>query len=346
MIFGLTVEEAVTLILIVIGVFAVVKVLNVVIFSALKKAAAKTKTQADDIFIRNTQFPITLLAIVIGLHVGFSFLPSFSAYYHLVDLLFKVVYVLIGAKLTIESFNLIISFALMRVVQRPEVDKQILPVIRNVFRAFVYFAAISIILSIFGYDVTALLAGLGIAGLAVALALQNTLSSFFAGFYLLADKPIRVGDYVRLESGEEGFIESIGWRTTRIRTLSNYLVVIPNTKLSEMIIYNYSLPRKETSLIFSIGVDYNSDVDKVEKILKEEVEKLRKTDEGIVKDFKPIVRFSDFGEYSLNFTVIFRIKDFTDRWRIESKFKKNLLKRFKKEKINIPFPTTTVYLKK
>ncbi len=341
-------SEVLIAVLTLVIVFAVVKLINYLFVGVLHRLAAKTKTKADDRFIARTQKPITLLAIFIGLHLGAKNITAFSPYYHLIDLGFSVLYVIIAARLIFESFDLILTISLQKVGRGTvtDMDKQILPILRNITKAFIWFVAFAVILSLFGYDVTALLAGLGVAGLAIALALQNTLSGFFAGFYLLADKPIRVGDYVKLASGEEGYIESIGWRSTRIRALKNYLIVVPNTKLAETIIYNYDLPQKPVSLIMKIGVDYNSDIDKVEKILRKVAVKIQKESEGTVKDYEPIVRFDNFSDYSLDFTVILRLKDYTQQWMVGSEFKKNVFKELKKNKIKIPFPTTTVYLEK
>ena len=121
-----------------------------------------------------------------------------------------------------------------------------------------------------GVSITPILTALGVGGLAVALALQDTLSNFFAGFYIMMAGQIRVGDYVKLDSGEEGYIVDISWRSLTIRTLPNNIVVVPNSKVAQANVTNYSLPEKRMSLLIKVGVSYDSEPDQIERILVEE----------------------------------------------------------------------------
>ena len=127
-----------------------------------------------------------------------------------------------------------------------------------------------VLLSGLGISVTPLLTALGVGGLAVALALQDTLSNFFAGIHLLMERPIRVGDFIRLESGQEGYVEDIGWRTTRIRMLPNNMVIVPNGKLAQSILTNYYLPEPRMAVLIPISVSYHADPDHIERVLVEE----------------------------------------------------------------------------
>ena len=121
-----------------------------------------------------------------------------------------------------------------------------------------------------GVSITPILTALGVGGLAVALALQDTLSNFFAGFYIMMAGQIRVGDYVKLDSGEEGYVVDISWRSLTIRTLPNNIVVVPNSKVAQANVTNYSLPEKRMSLLIKVGVSYDSEPDQIERILVEE----------------------------------------------------------------------------
>src|SRR5262249_27667427 len=123
------------------------------------------------------------------------------------------------------------------------------------------------LLHVFGFDITAVWGALGVGGLAVALALQDTLTNFFAGFYVSIAGQVRIGDFIRLESGQEGYVADIAWRSTMLRTLSNNLVVIPNNKLAQSIVTNYHLPEKSILLAMKIGVAYDSDPSQVEQVL-------------------------------------------------------------------------------
>jgi small-conductance mechanosensitive channel len=185
-----------------------------------------------------------------------------------------------------------------------------------------------------------------VGGLAVALALQDTLSNLFAGLHLLMDKPIRVGDYVRLETGQEGHVVDIGWRTTRIRMPTNNLVVVPNNKLTQSILTNYSLPAPQMALSIPIGVSYETNPDQVERVLTEEALKAAGHLPGLLAEPAPIVRLiPGFGDSSLNFTLTVQVKDFEDQAPVQHELRKRILKRFHEEKIEIPFPQRMVHLR-
>src|SRR3989338_7568254 len=203
-----------------------------------------------------------------------------------------------------------------------------------------------IILSVLEISITPFITALGVGGLAVALALQDTLANLFAGIHILIEKTIRVGDFIRLETGQEGYVEDITWRTTRVKMLPNNIVVIPNSKLAQSIVTNYYLPEKRMSLSIPIGVSYSSDPEKVEKILVEEAKKAVGEIPGLIKDPEPFVRFiPGFGESSLDFTLICQVREFVDQYLVQHELRKRIFKRFKKEGIEIPFPQRTVHLK-
>ncbi|MFN3870167.1 MAG: mechanosensitive ion channel family protein, partial [Aquificaceae bacterium] len=195
-----------------------------------------------------------------------------------------------------------------------------------------------------GIAITPILTALGVGGLAVALALRDTLENLFAGFHILASRQIKVGDYVRLSSGEEGFVEDITWRNTLIRQPSNNIIIVPNSNLSTSIVTNFHMPQPELSVIIPVGVSYDSDLEKVERITLEVAKQVQREVEGAVPDFEPLVRFFQFGDFSINFNVVLRAKDFPSQHLLRSEFIKRLKKRYEEEGIKIPFPTREVYL--
>ncbi|MBU2568358.1 MAG: mechanosensitive ion channel family protein, partial [Elusimicrobia bacterium] len=136
----------------------------------------------------------------------------------------------------------------------------------NVVNIIVFIIGFLILMNLLGISITPIITALGIGGLAVALALQDTLSNLFAGIHTIMSKQVKVGDYVQMDSGQEGYVIDIGWRTTRIKTLPNNTVIIPNVKLSQAIVTNYYVPSKELAVLVQVGVHYNSDLEKVEKI--------------------------------------------------------------------------------
>ena len=202
-----------------------------------------------------------------------------------------------------------------------------------------------LILDNLGVSLTPLLTTLGIGSLAVAIALQDTLGNVFAGVHIKADRPIEVGQFVRLESGDEGFVERIGWRSTRVRMLPNKTAVVPNSKLVQSTIINYDLPDPELAVLVPVGVHYDSDLKKVEEVTCAVAKQVMQTVTGGIPTFDPFIRYHTFNASSIDFTVILRSQRFVDGFLIKHEFMKRLHARYREEGIVIPFPIRTVYLK-
>jgi small-conductance mechanosensitive channel len=185
-----------------------------------------------------------------------------------------------------------------------------------------------------GIDITPILTALGVGGLAVALALQDTLSNLFAGFYVSVAGHIRVGDLVQLETGQRGYVTDIGWRSTTLRERNNNLIVIPNNKLSQSTVTNYHLPERRMALPIAIGVSFDADLEKVERVLLE----IAQTADvpGLLKDPAATVLFVGFSERAMDFNVICQIADFEDQFRVQHELRKRIVERFRKEGIVIP----------
>ena len=310
--------------------------------SMMGRWARKTETKVDDIILDTIRHPSIYWSIAIGLYVavGLSSFPPKVADYTL-----KALYILIIFSATLALANLI-SRLIQYAIESREVSLPATGLSRTIIKAVVLTVGILIILGSLGISITPLITALGVGGLAVALALQDTLSNLFAGIHILVERPIRVGDYIKLSSGEEGYVMDIGWRTTRIRMLANNVIIIPNNKLSQSIITNYYYPEKRMSLLIPIGVSYDSDPDRVEKILVQEAQKAAGEIAGFLKEPPPFVRFiPGFGDSSLNFTLICQIAEYVDQYLVQHELRKRIFKRFKEEGIEIPFPIRTVYLK-
>jgi small-conductance mechanosensitive channel len=216
---------------------------------------------------------------------------------------------------------------------------------QNLAQIGVLILGIVVVLDHYNYSIKTILTALGIGGLAVALALQDTLSNLFAGFYVAVARQIRLGDYVKLNTGEEGYVADIGWRSTTIRSLNNNMIIVPNAKLAQAIVTNYCLPEKRMSASFQVGVSYRSDPDKVEKILIEIAQAGIADIPGMLADPAPAVAFDPgFGESSLGFTVSFTVAEFANQFPVRNELKKRIFRRFHQDRIEIPFPTRTVHL--
>ncbi|MHB8994829.1 MAG: mechanosensitive ion channel family protein [Armatimonadota bacterium] len=193
-----------------------------------------------------------------------------------------------------------------------------------------------------GYKIPPLLTGLGIGGLAVALALQDTLANLFAGFYMMFDQPVHVGDYIQLKSGEEGFVQEIGWRNTRIRPWSNSDILIPNSVLSQTIFTNHYLPAQELSVVVECGVSYYSKLANVEQVTLEVATEVLARVEGSARAWEPRVYFHTFGDSNVEFRVVLRAQEFSAQYQLKSEFIKALHERFAAEGIEISFPMRKV----
>lgn len=308
---------------------------------ALERWASRTQSQADDILVDSVRGPFLLWALILGIHLAtqVSQLPPRAS-----AMIAKTLLILWIISLTIAASRLA-----GRLVQTYGDRAQgVLPVTslsRNLARLVVASIGLLILLNVLGVSITPILTALGVGGLAVALALQETLANFFSGFYISAANQIRIGDYIKLDTGEEGYVTDISWRNSSIRMLSNNLVIVPNSKLAQAIVTNYHLPEKRMSLLIPVSVAYGSDPDVVEKLLIEEAKAAAGEVSGLLADPAPFVRFiPGFGEYALGFTLICQVQEFTDQYVVQHELRKRILRRLRRDGIEIPFPTQTVHL--
>jgi small-conductance mechanosensitive channel len=213
---------------------------------------------------------------------------------------------------------------------------------RNVAWGAITVIGLLVILNGLGLSITPMLTALGVGGLAVALALQEPLANFFAGVFITLAGQIRVGDYVKLDSGQEGYVADFSWRSTRLRMLANNLVVVPNAKLAQAIVVNHHLPSQDLAVLLDVGVDYASNLKHVERVVVEVGREVMGQVPGGVPDFVPFIRYHTFGDSSINFTVILRAREFVDQYLVKHEFIVRLHARFDQEGIVIPFPIRTI----
>lgn len=216
----------------------------------------------------------------------------------------------------------------------------------NVIKYSLIVLFIVLILDQFGFSLTGLITALGIGGLAIALALQDTLSNFFAGLTILTSGQVKNGDYIEVESGEEGYVQDITWRTTTIETLDQELVVIPNYKLANSTIKNTSRPQKELLLRVKFGVDYSSDLKLVEQVTLDVANNIIHKHEGGIKDYKPRLFYTNFGDSSIDLDVLMRVQSFDYRRILRHHFIMELSEAYAEHDITIPFPIRTVKMDK
>ncbi len=204
-----------------------------------------------------------------------------------------------------------------------------------------------VILNQLGFSIAPILTALGVGGLAVALALQDTLSNLFAGFYITVARQVRLGDYIRLDTGQEGSVTDITWRSTSIRSLNNNLIVVPNSKLGQAIVTNFSLPEKRMGTSVQVNVTLDCETAHVERVLLEIGLAAAKELPGMLADPAPSVAFDPgVGEFSAGFSLNYQVTDFASQFGVRNELRRRIFQRFREEGIAIPFPTRTLYLEK
>lgn len=331
--FGVFIPFIVFLITLILG-----YLLRKLIFTRLIRWSAKTKTQVDDIVISATKGPFIIWFVMLGVYFA---LESSKFPQHLTQIINKGLLVLGIFSVTLVLAN--ISTKLVKIYSsKLETTLPVTSLTQNLSRLIIFGVGILIILNSLGISITPILATLGVGGLAVALALQDTLSNLFAGFHIILSRQIKIGDYVKLESGEEGYVTDINWRTTKIKMLPNNVVLVPNAKLAQAIVTNYYLPDKEMAVLVNLGVHYKSDLKKVERITCEIAKEVMEEIPGAVREFEPFIRYNALSDFSVNFTVILRAKEFVDQYLIKHEFIKKLHERYRKENIVIPYPVRAI----
>jgi small-conductance mechanosensitive channel len=198
-------------------------------------------------------------------------------------------------------------------------------------------------MSALGFRITPILTALGVGGLAVALALQDTLSNLFSGFYVAVARQVRLGDYIKLNTGEEGYVTDIGWRSTTIRALANNMILVPNAKLAQAVVTNYHLPEKRMGIDIPVVVSHGSDLDRVEAILLEVAQQSAQEVPGMVAEPAPNVMFDPgFTDSGLGFKVGVQVAEFVAQFGVRNELRKRIYRRLKAEGVQIARPTRVV----
>lgn len=315
--------------------------LHRILIRQLTAMAQKTINTFDDILVSNLQRPSLFLILNLSVFVAVE----------LSNLPLKDMNIVNGGIRT--AFIVIFVWILERVLDSAIKSDLLLAnssrstkhMISLIMRILVMVVGTLMVLDSMGVTIAPLLASLGVGSLAVALALQETLSNFFSGLYILADKPFQIGDFVEIDGATQGQIIKVGWRSTHIKTINNNIVVVPNAKAASSIVTNFDMQNHDAGVSVAFGVAYDSDLSKVEKIcLEVAAQTLKSTAEG-VKTFEPIVHFREFADSSINGVVLLRARTYNDRLTLQHHFIKALHDKFNKEGIEIPFPQRVIHQK-
>ena len=305
----------------------------------LDKLVKRTSFKTDDILLEAIESQIMIWLGIAALY----YITRTTAYLlPYTDKLMKFIVFLIIISITLA----ITKFTIGMIEVWAAKQRRSLPstkIFVSLIKAIIYTIGLLVALDYIGVSITPMLTALGVGGLAISLALKDTLSDVFAGLHILLSKKVEPGDFIELESGQKGYITSITWRNSSILERTNNVFIVPNSKLSTAIIKNYDTIDKTFSARFAMGIGYESDLDFVEKITLEVANDVIKDMDEHVKDFEPFIRYEEFGDSSINFKVFFQVHEYGDHFPIIHIFIKRLLIRYKKEGINIPFPIRTLY---
>lgn len=274
----------------------------------------------------------TLLGILIGIYVAIEFLDIPSGPLQFFRHLFHSVVIM---TLTLMAAHLASGYLKYKLGKSSE-HYASTSILVTTIDLTVYAIGALVLLESLGVSISPLITALGVGGLATALALQDTLANLFSGINTLISKQIKIGDFIKLSTGEEGHVVDMNWRNTTIKTPTENMVVVPNKNIASSIITNYAQPFAECSISIPIGVSYESDLDHVEKVTAAVAKEVLEETQGGVKGFEPLVRYCSFGEYSINFNVILRVKTVTNQSLIRHEFIKKVYARYQQEGIVIP----------
>lgn len=315
------------------------------IFPFLYKLTTRTKWKSDDLIVESVRkwviFWFFLGACLYIFPIGIEYLPFVKRNENILRHVIGGIYIftltwvaarILGGMLQIRS-------------QRDGSEIPSTSILANIAKVVVYCVGLILILQNFGVAIGPLLTALGVGGLAVALALQPTLSNLFSGLQIIASGKVNIGDFVQLEGGQKGFVKDITWRNTTIETGQNNVIIVPNSKMADSIVENFFLADRKLLFNVPLGVAYDSDLEKVERVSIEVARLVLANHTGGIKDFEPFVRFYQFGPSSIDLKVFLQVQEYADQFLITSEFIKALRKRFTSEGIEIPFPIRTIIQK-
>jgi len=305
-----------------------------VIVHFLKKWTAGSGMTVQTVVLKSFRVPSIFWCIAVGLYFAVEFSDLPRKYVITVD---RTISILLIFSATVVIANLAVR-AFENYTQRSDINIPATGIILGVFKATIIIAGILVILNYLGISIAPLLTALGVGGLALALALKDTLSNLFAGLHIIASKQLRPGDYIKLNSGEEGTVADITWRSTTITSPQHNIIIVPNAHVASATITNYELPDRQMTLSVQLTVPHSADLDRVETISREVAKAVAGELPGAVADEEPSVRFNAFNDNGIGLSVTVRIKDSGSLYIVRHSLIKALQKRYVLEGLSITPP--------
>jgi small-conductance mechanosensitive channel len=317
------------------------------LFPIMVRLAGLAPTEVMKIILHAVRTPVSVAVIVTGFYFAFTIPVSPSK--ELEDILTTVLYVsitILSVYATASLISNLFNWYMTTIANRTQskLDDQLFPLFRRVAVVLVYGIGGLLILDQLNININPLIAGLGLGGLAVALAIQPTLSNLFAGTYVMTEGVISTGDFIELENGMSGYVMDVGWRSTRIRTFQNNLVVIPNSRFAETIITNYQLPAPSVNVMVNCGVSYDSDLYQVEIICNQVMTKVLENSPSANKEYGGYFGYDKFGDSNVDFWIFAQATDRAASFQLKNTLMQSLHAEFNKAGIVINYPVRTLQL--
>lgn len=305
--------------------------------------AKKTKTNIDDLIVKKTSKPVSLILLFIGVRLAFLPLGLREDIVEAIGNIISSIIILIITYIAIVVFDIFIDNWSKRLAEKTKsaVDNELIPLFHRFSRVFISVVGVLFVLTAWSIQIGPLLTSLGIAGIAIAFALQSTLGNIFGGMSLILDKNIKVGDKIKLDSETMGTVADVGLRSTKIRTWDNELVTIPNGKLADSKILNFMQPEPSVRVVVDFAVEYGSDISKVRKVVLEAIGKTQ----HMLEEPEPKVMLVEMADFALKFKTLFWVENFDVKFDAKALATEEIYNVLTKAGIGIPFPTRTVYLK-
>ena len=317
------------------------KIISSLVKWGVRSAARRKDLDPKLLPLARAEWLVMALIVLAGVHLSLPMLGFATT--SLVVRILETIEILFVVFLVIAVVDIVIELYLAPYVQGTEskLDDQILYWAHKVSHAVLVILGVLYVLVVWGVDPVPLLGSLGIAGLAVALALRPTLENIFSGISLIVDKTFQLGDIIKLDDGDLGVVHKIGLRTTRIRTFDNEIIIIPNSVLANSKLENINQPDPSIRTSVEFGVEYGTDPEYVKKIVLEECEAIEARD----KERDVMIMFKSMGDSAITFKVMIWCDDLSKKWPVNQEAITRIYRRLYKEGIGIPFPQTTVWLR-
>lgn len=305
----------------------------------IKKLTERTEWKGDDVIFEAIESHIVLWFFLVALNIASTDIPFLNTVYH--NYISKIIISILILSITLAASKIGVGL-LNYWAEKQGTNLPSTTIFINLARIVIVSVGVLVILQSLGISITPLLTALGVGGLAVSLALKDTLSDFFAGLHILLSQKVKPGDFVELDTGYMGYIQNITWRHTTLMERTNNVVTVPNAKISAAIVKNYDKGDPSFSIRVPVGVSYDSDLDHVIKVTEDVAQSVIKDVDGAKKDSTPVVRCFQFGPSSVDLKVYFSGEKYGDQHPIIDVFVRRLHKRYQSENIEIPFPIRTL----